>query len=83
MATVAATVLICIALIVWAMVLRGNRLKVEAAAEQYSIEGEAQAQLNEERAELLKPEHESELLSRAAAEGGYVDSVDSVFRLKN
>lgn len=81
--TVAATILICIGLIIWAFILRGNRLELEAAAEHYSVECDEQAMINDERAELLKPERESELLSRAAAADGYVDSADTVFRLKN
>ena len=81
--TVAITLIICIGLFIWGMVLRGKRLELEAAAEHYSVECDEQAMINDERAELLKPERESELLSRAAAADGYVDSADTVFRLKN
>ncbi|MCR5781428.1 MAG: hypothetical protein K6G90_01700 [Clostridia bacterium] len=82
-ASTAATILICAAFLIIAMMLRRGNTNVQAKAEQYSVECVEQSERNDELVKLLDPEHESELLSRAALENGYVNSEDFIFKNKN
>ncbi|MCR5783912.1 MAG: hypothetical protein K6G90_14395 [Clostridia bacterium] len=79
----AITIILCATLMIMAMMLRRDNANVKAKAEQYQAECVAQSERNDELGEMLKPEHESELLSRAALENGYVNSEDFIFKNKN
>ena len=77
------TVVLCAVFVILAMALRRDNTDVKARAEQYQAECVAQSERNDELVEMLEPEHESELLSRAALENGYVNSEDFIFKYKN
>lgn len=77
------TLLVCAVLVVQILVLRHKNAAAAALAEDRSVECVMQSEQNNDIAELLKPEHESDILYQAALEKGYISDEDFVFKSRN